>query len=187
MTRPSPRRSDRLKHRHWLLSQSALRAIQGHHSRRKSLINKKASWRSGYAEDCKSLHPGSIPGEASTLQIINSRFVRTTAATTGQLPESYAVRSPDRQHQITRFFPTASHAVSMCHDQFHLQGCASWNCQTALLLDFANAVHRTPRRSRQVTADQEPDGDEQTPASHAGLTAQDRYISSQRLSESEPI
>jgi hypothetical protein len=24
-----------------------------------------ASWRSGYAEDCKSLHPGSIPGEAS--------------------------------------------------------------------------------------------------------------------------
>jgi hypothetical protein len=26
-----------------------------------------ASWRSGYAEDCKSLHPGSIPGEASNL------------------------------------------------------------------------------------------------------------------------
>lgn len=25
----------------------------------------EASWRSGYAEDCKSLHPGSIPGEAS--------------------------------------------------------------------------------------------------------------------------
>jgi hypothetical protein len=25
-----------------------------------------ASWRSGYAEDCKSLYPGSIPGEAST-------------------------------------------------------------------------------------------------------------------------
>ena len=25
----------------------------------------RASWRSGYAEDCKSLHPGSIPGEAS--------------------------------------------------------------------------------------------------------------------------
>ena len=24
----------------------------------------EASWRSGYAEDCKSLHPGSIPGEA---------------------------------------------------------------------------------------------------------------------------
>jgi protein-L-isoaspartate(D-aspartate) O-methyltransferase len=26
-----------------------------------------ASWRNGYAEDCKSLHPGSIPGEASNL------------------------------------------------------------------------------------------------------------------------
>ena len=25
-----------------------------------------ASWRNGYAEDCKSLHPGSIPGEASS-------------------------------------------------------------------------------------------------------------------------
>ena len=28
---------------------------------------REASWRSGYAEDCKSLHPGSIPGEASKL------------------------------------------------------------------------------------------------------------------------
>lgn len=28
-------------------------------------LPRKASWRSGYAEDCKSLHPGSIPGEAS--------------------------------------------------------------------------------------------------------------------------
>ena len=26
----------------------------------------KASWRSGYAEDCKSLYGGSIPSEAST-------------------------------------------------------------------------------------------------------------------------
>jgi protein-L-isoaspartate(D-aspartate) O-methyltransferase len=30
-----------------------------------------ASWRSGYAEDCKSLHPGSIPGEAS-IQILKA-------------------------------------------------------------------------------------------------------------------
>ena len=30
-----------------------------------------ASWRSGYAEDCKSLHPGSIPGEASILKLSN--------------------------------------------------------------------------------------------------------------------
>ena len=26
----------------------------------------KATWRSGYAEDCKSFYPGSIPGVAST-------------------------------------------------------------------------------------------------------------------------
>ncbi len=26
----------------------------------------EASWRNGYAEDCKSLYPGSIPGEASS-------------------------------------------------------------------------------------------------------------------------
>lgn len=36
----------------------------GDHAR---VISRKASWRSGYAEDCKSLHPGSIPGEASKL------------------------------------------------------------------------------------------------------------------------
>ena len=33
----------------------------------------KASWRSGYAEDCKSLHPGSIPGEASKLHSLPNR------------------------------------------------------------------------------------------------------------------
>jgi hypothetical protein len=33
------------------------------------LILRKASWRSGYAEDCKSLHPGSIPGEASRISL----------------------------------------------------------------------------------------------------------------------
>lgn len=27
-----------------------------------------ASWRNGYAEDCKSFYPGSIPGEASRFQ-----------------------------------------------------------------------------------------------------------------------
>jgi hypothetical protein len=27
----------------------------------------EASWRSGDAEDCKSLYPGSIPGEASKI------------------------------------------------------------------------------------------------------------------------
>ena len=33
--------------------------------KRPGRFRRKASWRSGYAEDCKSLHPGSIPGEAS--------------------------------------------------------------------------------------------------------------------------
>ena len=32
-----------------------------------------ASWRSGYAEDCKSLHPGSIPGEASILHPMHGK------------------------------------------------------------------------------------------------------------------
>ncbi|VTZ24149.1 hypothetical protein MPC4_20308 [Methylocella tundrae] len=31
----------------------------------RAVVATEASWRSGYAEDCKSLHPGSIPGEAS--------------------------------------------------------------------------------------------------------------------------
>ena len=47
------------------------------HGDHASVISRKASWRSGYAEDCKSLHPGSIPGEASnnSLQaLINLRF-----------------------------------------------------------------------------------------------------------------
>ncbi len=32
----------------------------------------EASWRSGYAEDCKSLHPGSIPGEASIFPFLTA-------------------------------------------------------------------------------------------------------------------
>ncbi len=35
-----------------------------------------ASWRSGYAEDCKSLHPGSIPGEASMTSIVGAMAAR---------------------------------------------------------------------------------------------------------------
>ncbi len=38
-----------------------------------SVAGQEASWRSGYAEDCKSLHPGSISGEAS----IFSHHLRT--------------------------------------------------------------------------------------------------------------
>ena len=33
-----------------------------------------ASWRSGYAEDCKSLHPSSILGEASKFFIMISNI-----------------------------------------------------------------------------------------------------------------
>jgi protein-L-isoaspartate(D-aspartate) O-methyltransferase len=33
------------------------------------MLETLASWRSGYVEDCKSSHPGSIPGEASKFLI----------------------------------------------------------------------------------------------------------------------
>jgi hypothetical protein len=39
----------------------------------------EASWRSGYAEDCKSLHPGSIPGEASNFFHNDFRRLKTAA------------------------------------------------------------------------------------------------------------
>ena len=42
-------------------------AIRPEDAARDSGKRRKASWRSGYAEDCKSLHPGSIPGEASII------------------------------------------------------------------------------------------------------------------------
>ena len=42
----------------------------------------KASWRSGYVADCKSAHPGSIPGEASNfsqeIQCAATRISRET-------------------------------------------------------------------------------------------------------------
>ena len=41
-----------------------------------------ASWRSGYAEDCKSLHPGSIPGEASNT-ILRRRPAAARSGTSG--------------------------------------------------------------------------------------------------------
>jgi protein-L-isoaspartate(D-aspartate) O-methyltransferase len=45
-----------------------------------------ASWRNGYAEDCKSLHPGSIPGEASNLwrQVSPWRKALTPSAAVGK-------------------------------------------------------------------------------------------------------
>src|SRR4051794_2040547 len=47
------------------------------------VLRRTASWRSGYAEDCKSLHPGSIPGEAS----ICCRAGRFRRAPSGKLPQ----------------------------------------------------------------------------------------------------
>ena len=39
----------------------------------------KATWRSGDAADCKSAHPGSIPGEASNPLVLNTfaAFMKT--------------------------------------------------------------------------------------------------------------
>ncbi len=56
----------------------------------------KASWRSGYAEDCKSLHPGSIPGEASIAIPIFD----------------FAERCPLPSHLFTRKLSTFSPAYS---------------------------------------------------------------------------
>ena len=36
------------------------------HQHLRALTGLEARWRSGDAEDCKSLHPGSIPGRASS-------------------------------------------------------------------------------------------------------------------------
>ena len=34
------------------------------------LLKHMATWRNGYAEDCKSLYPGSIPGVASKINLV---------------------------------------------------------------------------------------------------------------------
>ena len=47
----------------------------------------EASWRSGYAEDCKSLYGGSIPSEAS-------RFPRGLSPTMAALFRSLLGRAP---------------------------------------------------------------------------------------------
>ena len=45
----------------------------------------EARWRSGDVEDCKSSHPGSIPGRASNLYIIGTTVERLRRA---QAPET---------------------------------------------------------------------------------------------------
>ena len=50
-----------------------------------------ASWRSGDAEDCKSSHPGSIPGEASKIRFrqnpFRGRVVHRSRAPGANLPQ----------------------------------------------------------------------------------------------------
>jgi protein-L-isoaspartate(D-aspartate) O-methyltransferase len=55
-----------------------------------------ASWRNGYAEDCKSLHPGSIPGEAS---IAVGRMRLNRAAPGGARRWGKPLPSPDTAAQ----------------------------------------------------------------------------------------
>ena len=50
------------------------------HPPRSRQTPRTASWRSGYAEDCKSLHPGSIPGEASNFFSEGTSMVDFTQA-----------------------------------------------------------------------------------------------------------
>ncbi len=53
-------------------------------------LNKKATWRNGYAEDCKSLYPGSIPGVASKKNLVlvlkksKLRFLYSSVAQLGR-------------------------------------------------------------------------------------------------------
>ena len=61
----------------------------------------EASWRSGYAEDCKSLHPGSIPGEASILPHCGRYVAGFIGGFFGRL-----VRNLYSAVEVGRIFPT---------------------------------------------------------------------------------
>ena len=72
-----------------------------------------ATWRNGYAEDCKSLYPGSIPGVASKKNLVlvlkksKLAFLHSSVA---QLVEQLTVNqlvagsSPARGASLVRFF-----------------------------------------------------------------------------------
>ncbi len=51
----------------------------------------EARWRSGDAEDCKSLHPGSIPGRASTFQLRACRQRRCRSNGRKRMPRQITV------------------------------------------------------------------------------------------------
>ncbi len=52
-----------------------------------------ATWRNGYAEDCKSLYPGSIPGVASkkNLVLVTKKSKLTFYSSVAQLVEQLTV------------------------------------------------------------------------------------------------
>ena len=53
-----------------------------------------ATWRNGYAEDCKSLYPGSIPGVASKknlVLVLKKSKLRTLYSSVAQLVEQLTV------------------------------------------------------------------------------------------------
>ena len=81
-----------------------------------------ATWRNGYAEDCKSLYPGSIPGVASKKNLVlvtkksKLRFLHSSVA---QLVEQLTVNqlvagsSPARG---AKFHPTFVILFETCND-----------------------------------------------------------------------
>ena len=74
--------------------------------------NKMATWRNGYAEDCKSLYPGSIPGVASKKNlglVLNKSKLSFLHSSVAQLVEQLTVNqlvagsSPARG---AKYYPT---------------------------------------------------------------------------------
>jgi hypothetical protein len=73
-------------------------------------VRAEASWRNGYAEDCKSFHPGSIPGEASKLSIgyensdkwknFRQRFVSTSRSSLSRLARPAVLHRSRAGHSL---------------------------------------------------------------------------------------
>ena len=93
-----------------------------------------ASWRSGYAEDCKSLHPGSIPGVASTLAPKSSNKIKRLLTVVGHplrvfLEDTHHYPTPWGRDQTRPLFfglipPNARGKPRKLGENFF------WSCQT---------------------------------------------------------
>ena len=70
-------------------------------------LARTASWRSGYAEDCKSLYAGSIPAEASILSLRDHGRFRAGAPDDGGQPAAHLRRE---RHPAPRRLRTRSRA-----------------------------------------------------------------------------